>query len=244
MTTLIVSDLHLSAARPDRLALFFAFVDRARRTANAVYILGDLFDVWLGDDDDTEPHPQVVDSLRRLSEAGVALFVSHGNRDFLFGARFAKATGCSLLGDYATLDIHGERALLMHGDLLCTRDISYQRFRAVVRNPLVRATFLATPLAWRKWIARRTRSGTQASMQFKSDAIMDVEAAAVVGTMAAHGVTLLVHGHTHRPAVHHLEVDGRACRRIVLGDWYEQDSVLVCDERGQRLERVSDFLGM
>ncbi len=242
MTTLIVSDLHLSAARPDKLALFHDFIARARGSARALYILGDLFDVWLGDDDDAAPQAQVLRSLRSLTDAGVALAVSHGNRDFLFGPRFVAATGCTLLGDYATLDLNGERALLMHGDLLCTRDVKYQRFRTVVRNPLVRGIFLAIPLAWRRRIATRTRSGTQASMMHKSSEIMDVEDTTVRQTMLSNDVTLLIHGHTHRRAVHHLDIEGRPCRRIVLGDWYEQDSVLICDEHGQRLRRVTDFL--
>lgn len=243
MTTLVVSDLHLSAARPDKLALFTAFCARAAQDrVQALYILGDLFEVWLGDDDDSAEHRPVLDSLRALSAAGVALFVSHGNRDFLFGPRFAARTGCTLLGDYAVAEIGGERTLLMHGDLLCTRDVKYQRFRAVVRNRCVRAAFLATPLAWRQRIAARTRAGTQASAQRKPAAIMDVEEGTVLATMAAHDATLLIHGHTHRPAEHHYDSGTHARRRIVLGDWYEQDSVLVCDEAGQRLQRVADYL--
>jgi UDP-2,3-diacylglucosamine hydrolase len=240
MTTLFVSDLHLANARPAQLALFLEFIDRvARQRARALYILGDLFEVWLGDDDDTAPNREVVAALASLGAAGVELHVGHGNRDFLYGPRFIAATGARLLRDYAVIDLYGTPTLLTHGDLLCTRDVKYQRFRRVVRHPLTRRAFLSTPLAWRQRIAHRTRSGTVASMRRKDDAIMDVEESTVAAVMAQYGVELLIHGHTHRPAFHEY-ADGR--RRIVLGDWYEQDAVLVCDEDGQRALRVSDYL--
>ena len=242
MTTLFVADLHLSGERPDKLELFLAFADRARHTAQAVYVLGDLFEVWLGDDDDSAPHPRIVAALRALSASGVRLHIAHGNRDFLVGERFAQATGATLLSDYETIDLHGTRALLTHGDLLCTRDVKYQRFRRVVRHPLTRAAFLAAPLAWRRHIARKTQSGTRASMRLKPEHIMDVDDATVARVMSRYGVDLLIHGHTHRPAVHDHAIDGRACRRIVLGDWYEQDGVLVCDRNGQQAMRVHEFL--
>lgn len=240
MTTLFVSDLHLSAARPTKLATFLQFIACARVSAQALYILGDLFEVWLGDDDDTPPNAEVVAALQALTRAGVALYVGHGNRDFLYGPRFALATGAQLLSDYAKIDLYGTSTLLTHGDLLCTKDVKYQRFRRVVRHPFTQRVFLATPLAWRQRIAHRTRAGTQASMQRKNDAIMDVDEQTVANVMSEHSVALLIHGHTHRPAVH--EYPARASRRIVLGDWYEQDSVLVCDENGQHPMRVSTYL--
>ncbi len=242
MTTLFVSDLHLAAERPAQLELFARFVAAARERASALYILGDLFEVWIGDDDDTPPHPRIRALLRSVSDAGVALHVAHGNRDFLFGARFEDDTGARLLPDWAVVELPGARALVTHGDLLCTRDVKYQRFRRVVRNPVVRHAFLAAPLAWRKRIARGTQTGTRASAARKAEHIMDVDPATVRSVMAAHDVSLLIHGHTHRPDVHAFDVDGRACRRIVLGDWYEQDGVLVCDEQGQRAMRVADFI--
>ncbi|MGR8919149.1 MAG: UDP-2,3-diacylglucosamine diphosphatase [Gammaproteobacteria bacterium] len=242
MATLFVSDLHLSAERPDKLELFERFVERARSAAEAVYILGDLFEVWLGDDDETPPHDAVLDALRALCDAGVEVHVAHGNRDFLFGRRFEQRTGARLLPDYAVVELNGERTLLTHGDLLCTRDVKYQRFRRVVRNPLVRRAFLATPLAWRQRIARRTQSGTRASMARKAEHIMDVEQSTVAAVMARHDASLLIHGHTHRPAMHEFEHDGRRRRRIVLGDWYEDDSVLVCDAAGERASSVREYL--
>jgi len=242
MTTLFVSDLHLTAERPDKLTLFETFLAHARRSASALYILGDLFEVWLGDDDDDPAYRAVIAALAATSDAGVALFFAHGNRDFLCGSRFARQTGATLLADYAEVDLDGQRAVVTHGDLLCTRDVAYQRFRRVVRHPLVRGLFLATPLRWRQHIAQGTRRGTQASAGRKAGDIMDVEPAAVRDVLAAHDATLLIHGHTHRPAIHDLEVDGRACRRIVLGDWYTDDDVVRID--GGRVERlrIGEFL--
>jgi UDP-2,3-diacylglucosamine hydrolase len=242
MTTLFVSDLHLSAERPEQLDLFLDFAARVQSTARALYVLGDLFEVWLGDDDDTPPHARVIDALKAVSNAGVDLHVGHGNRDFLFGHRFAHATGATLMADFEIIDLYGQQALLTHGDLLCTRDVKYQRFRKLVRNPVVRTAFLSTPLSVRRRIALKTQSSTKASMRGKADFIMDVDEDTVTSVMAQHEVRLLIHGHTHRPGTHDFDIDGQACRRIVLGDWYEQDSVLVCDDHGPRSLRVGDFL--
>lgn len=242
MTTLVVSDLHLGAERPEKLDCFRAFCARARREADTLYILGDLFEVWVGDDDDTSPHPTVLDELARLSEAGVTLGVARGNRDFLLGDRFAQTTGARLLADYERIELNGRAALLTHGDLLCTDDVKYQRFRSVVRNRAIQKTFLTAPLAWRKRIAHRTQRGTRASTARKAPAIMDVVSGSVESVMRAQDVRLLIHGHTHRPAVHDFTLDGVPARRIVLGDWYEQENVLVCDDAGERLVELSDYL--
>ena len=242
MTTLFVSDLHLSAVRPEKLELFARFVEHARSAVKEIYILGDLFEVWVGDDDNTPAHRQVINALATLTQAGVSLFVAHGNRDFLFGGQFARETGAHLLADYTVIDLHGRPALLTHGDLLCTRDVKYQKFRRVVRNPIVRAMFLAAPLSWRKRIALRTQSGTKASMAGKPGAIMDVDQQTVAAVMEKYQTDLLIHGHTHRPQIHEFERAGRRCQRIVLGDWYEQDQVLVCDDERQRRMRISEFL--
>jgi UDP-2,3-diacylglucosamine hydrolase len=239
---LFISDLHLSADRPDKLALFQAFVARAKRVATTVYILGDLFEFWLGDDDDCPVHAAVVAALADLTRAGVAVQFMHGNRDFLCGDDFAAATGATFLPDYAVIGLAGHRAVLTHGDLLCTRDVKYQRFRRVVHNPLVQRAFLAAPLAWRRRIARGTRSQTLASTERKAEYIMDVDAATVAMVLREHRATLLIHGHTHRPAMHELEVDGRACRRVVIGDWYTQDDVIACSEGDLRSMRVTEFV--
>lgn len=241
MSVLFVSDLHLSAERPAQLELFLEFLAKARE-ASALYVLGDLFEVWLGDDDTTPPHPRVAAALKALSDAGVALNVGLGNRDFLLGRRFARATGARLMADWEIVELGGRRTLLTHGDLLCTKDVKYQKFRRLVRNPVIRAAFLAAPLGLRRRIALGTQAGTKASMRGKADAIMDVDERAVAEALTRHAATQLVHGHTHRPAVHEFELDDRPCRRIVLGDWYEQDSVLVCDDEPRPM-RVSDYLG-
>ena len=242
MTTLFVSDLHLSAERPRKVEQFLSFLTGVRGRAERLYILGDLFEVWLGDDDDTPPYPEIVRALRGLSDAGVRLHIGSGNRDFLFGRRFALDTGAELLGDYTLVNLYGERTLLTHGDLLCTRDVKYQRFRKIVRNPVISAAFVRTPLRWRKRIATRTRDGTQASMKTKSPDIMDVEQTTVANVMARYNAARLVHGHTHRPAIHNFELSGAQCQRIVLGDWYEDDDVVCIDAGGVTRRNVSDYL--
>lgn len=239
---LFVSDLHLSVDRPDKLELFERFAARAAQVASTLYILGDLFEVWLGDDDDTPQHRAIVDALARLSAAGVAVYFMHGNRDFLCGPGFSAQTGATLLPDYAIIELDGQRAVLTHGDLLCTQDVKYQRFRRVVRNPVVRRLFLAVPLASRRRIASGTRNRTLASMERKTAQVMDVDSAAVTEVLRRHAATLLIHGHTHRPAVHTLVVDGRACRRVVIGDWYCDDDLLAYDNGQLRKMRIGEFI--
>ena len=241
MQTLFVSDLHLCAARAAQIDLFVRFTHALPGRASALYVLGDLFEVWLGDDACDAGQTRVVQALAALTRAGVALFVGHGNRDFLCGPRFLRDSGAQALDDYAVIDLFGTPTLLTHGDLLCTHDIKYQRFRRCIRHPIVRRLFLATPPAWRRRIAARTRAGTLKSMRAKSAAIMDVDEATVAERMLSYGARLLIHGHTHRPGIHDY-ADGAARRRIVLGDWYEQDSVLVCDASGQQLRRASEYM--
>ncbi|MGQ0658274.1 MAG: UDP-2,3-diacylglucosamine diphosphatase [Chromatiales bacterium] len=242
MATLIISDLHLSRERPEKLAVFERLLTHAAARADALYILGDLFEVWVGDDDDTSPHPEILQQLARYSANGTALFVMRGNRDFLMGEGFARATGCTLLPDTVQIDLYGACALLMHGDLLCTGDVDYQAFRRKVRDPAWQRRFLSRPLWLRKLLGRLARLGSRLASGGKPENIMDVQQNAVVETLRARNVALLIHGHTHRPGIHDVTLDGREARRIVLGDWYEQDSVLVCDPAGQRLLRVSDYL--
>ena len=207
-----------------------------------MYILGDLFEVWIGDDDETPPYPEILSLLRRFSDSGTPLFVMRGNRDFLFGQAFEKKTGAQLLPDPVHVDLAGCKALLMHGDLLCTRDLDYQRFRSKVRNPEWQRRFLARPRWLRKWLGRLARYRSRMVSRRKPEDLMDVDAETVVAFMRTEQARLLIHGHTHRPAIHELTLDGKAVRRIVLGDWYEQDSVLSCDSRGPRLIRVAEFL--
>lgn len=239
MTTLFISDLHLTAARPAINDLLFDFLVREARGAEALYILGDFFEYWIGDDAVEQPeYRPIVEALRRLADSGTAVYFMHGNRDFLVGAGFARASGCRLLGDPTRIDLYGTPTLLMHGDTLCLDDVDYLAFRKMVRDERWQREFLAKPLVERERIARGAREESQRSTARKAPEIMDVTPAAVVDAMRSHGVRQLIHGHTHRPAEHVLDLDGAPARRIVLGDWYEQGSVLRANAAGCKLERI------
>ena len=235
MSTLFISDLHLDGALPAAIAQFESFLQGPARTAEALYILGDLFEVWLGDDDDDRERGRVCAALRSLSDAGVACHVCHGNRDFLLAAGFEQRTGCRLIADPSVVDLYGERVLLTHGDALCTDDVSYQRLRSVVRTAAWQRRFLRLPLAARRSLAEAARAGSRAHTGMVAPDIMDASEAAVVAVLRACQVRVLIHGHTHRPGVHQLAVDGAAARRYVLGAWYEQGSFLRCDPLGYEL---------
>lgn len=239
MPILFISDLHLDPSRPAITALFSAFLEEQASRAEALYILGDLFEVWIGDDDDGELGRQVGAALKTLSRRGVPVYLLHGNRDFLLGERFAAASGAALLPESLVIDLYGTPTLIMHGDTLCTDDRAYQTFRAQVRSPAWQARMLALPLAERRAMAQRLRESSQQAVSEKPEEITDVNPEAVQRALREHGVQRLIHGHTHRPAVHDWLLDGRPARRIVLGDWYREGSVLVCDSRGCRLERLT-----
>lgn len=224
--TLFISDLHLDPARPEITRQFLGFLRDEARGARALYVLGDLFEAWLGDDDPDPAAREIVRALRELTEAGVPCWFMHGNRDFLVGERFARETGCRLLADGTVVEVDGERILLMHGDALCSDDVSYQRLRRIVRNPVVQWIFRRMSLERRMRLAAKMREGSRMHVGETAPEIMDVNPAAVAAALRHAGVRTLVHGHTHRPAVHELVVDGAACRRIVLGDWHAQGSVL------------------
>jgi UDP-2,3-diacylglucosamine hydrolase len=236
--TLFVSDLHLDPADPAIARQFLAFLAGEARRADALYVLGDLFEVWLGDDDPDPAARAIVAALRGLTDAGVPGFVMRGNRDFLIGERFCRETGAVLLEDGTVVDLYGERVLLMHGDVLCTDDASYQRLRRVLRNPVVLWTLRHLSLARRRALARRLRAGSRAHVGATAPEIMDVNAAAVAQALRDARVRTLIHGHTHRPAVHELAVDGAGARRIVLGDWYAQGSVLAWSREGFELRAL------
>ncbi|MFC0677314.1 UDP-2,3-diacylglucosamine diphosphatase [Lysobacter korlensis] len=238
MTTLFISDLHLDAERPQVTDLFLRFLRDEARSADALYILGDLFEAWVGDDDPSETGARVANGLRALADAGVPVFFMRGNRDFLLGAEFARRARMTLLPDPAVVVVEGRPLLLMHGDTLCTGDSAYQAFRTQTRDPQWQARFLAQPLEARLAFAAQARAASrahQAGLQDRMGSITDVAPDAVQATLARFGIDTLIHGHTHRPAIHELTVDGRECRRIVLGDWYEQGSVLRIDARGAAL---------
>ena len=238
MAVFFISDLHLSASRPEINRVFFEFLRSPARRAESLYILGDLFEYWAGDDDLGEPfNASVVAALAECSRAGPSLHVMHGNRDFLLGADFAAACNAGLIGDPHNLDLFGTRTLLMHGDTLCTDDADYQAWRRKARSAEFQAEFLAKPLDERHAVVRGLREKSKEVIGAKAADIMDVNEGAVREAFRRHGVTRLVHGHTHRPGVHRLEVDGRRCERWVLPDWYESGGVLACDERGCRTQK-------
>ena len=238
MATLFISDLHLDPRRPAIVSLFLDFLERRARRADALYILGDLFEAWIGDDDDAELGHAVAGALRALVESGVPTCFLHGNRDFLVGQGFASASQVQLLPESVVIDLAGEPVLLLHGDTLCTDDIEYQAFRAQVRDPAWQAGLLEQPLAQRRMLASQLRETSRQATQAKGAEITDVNPVAVECALRTHGVDHLIHGHTHRPAIHRWMMDGRPAWRAVLGDWYEQGSVLCCDRTGWRLESL------
>ena len=236
MTTLFISDLHLDKDKPEIGQQFLSFLEGEARTADALYILGDLFEVWVGDDD-PNPHYAVIKSaLRDLSASGVPVFFMHGNRDFLVGKLFAEETGVTILDDPELIELHGNKVLLSHGDAYCIDDKQYQQVRLMTRSAEWQTMFLAKSLQDRVAFAENARKESQAYNESVDNDIMDVNQDAVVGTFRNQPIDVLLHGHTHRPAIHELDLDGRTVRRIVLGDWYEQGSVVRWDENGPRLE--------
>ena len=234
MTTLFISDLHLDPARPGITQLFGDFIDGEARNAEALYILGDLFEAWVGDDDPSDAGAFVAAKLSALDEAGVPVLFIRGNRDFLLGDDYARRAGMIILPDPAVVMLYGEPVLLMHGDLLCTDDVAYQQFRTQTRDPAWQRQFLAQPLDARIAFAGQARAASQVHQSGLKDTgaletITDVTPATVEATLNRYGIDTLIHGHTHRPATHALKAGGNDCRRIVLGDWYEQGSVLRMD---------------
>ncbi len=243
MTTLFISDLHLDAERPHITERFGRFLEDEARGADALYILGDLFEAWVGDDDPSDTAAVVAGGLGRVADAGTPVFFMHGNRDFLLGEDYARRAGMTILPDPSVIQLYGHPALLMHGDTLCTGDVAYQQFRSQTRDPSWQAQFIAQPLSTRVAFAQQARAASTAhqsglASQGTMEIITDVAADAVSGAFRRFGVDLLIHGHTHRPAVHTLEVEGRPRERIVLGDWYEQGSVLRVDGARRRLETL------
>lgn len=232
---LFIADLHLEPARPAMIDAFHAFCAGPARAAQAVYILGDLFEVWIGDDDDDPDLGGIQDAITALTETGVPAWFMAGNRDFLVGRRFLERTGLQPLGDEQLIHLFGVPTLLCHGDTLCTDDADYQRFRARVRDPGWQREFLARPLVERRRIAGGLRSDSGDAMAAKQADSMDVNPDAVAAAIERSGAERLIHGHTHRPGRHELRIDGRRVERWVLGDWYEQASMLVATAAGLEL---------
>ena len=238
MTTLFISDLHLESGRPEIGEQFLAFLEGEAKDAEALYILGDFFEAWVGDDDPDAYYAEMKKALRQLVDCGVPVYFMHGNRDFMIGDTFARETGVAILPDPSPVELYGKSVLLSHGDAMCTDDIEYQQVRAMTRNPEWQAMMLAKPLDERLAIAAQARADSKARNVTLADEIMDVNEDAVKKTIAEHGVEILLHGHTHRPGIHGVEVGERFAKRIVLGDWYEQGSVLRWDEDGMELSEL------
>jgi UDP-2,3-diacylglucosamine hydrolase len=238
MTRLFVSDVHLDAQRAPASEQFLRFLDAEAARAEALYILGDLFEAWVGDDDRESGNERVCRALRALAASGVACFALHGNRDFLLGAGFCARSGCRLLSDPVIAQFDGERVLLTHGDALCTDDHSYQELRSIVRDGTWQRRFLALPRSSRELLADEARAGSRRHTARTVPYVMDVNAAAVTAAFRATRVRRMIHGHTHRPGVHDIEVDGEAAQRIVLGAWYEQGSYLSYERGRYRLHEL------
>ncbi|QXN62825.1 MULTISPECIES: UDP-2,3-diacylglucosamine diphosphatase [Serratia] len=226
MSTLFIADLHLCAQEPAITAGFLRFLQREAVHADALYILGDLFEAWIGDDDPEPLHREIAAALKALHQAGVPCYFIHGNRDFLLGKRFARQSGMILLPEEQVVELYGRKILILHGDTLCTDDQAYQEFRKKVHNTWIQRAFLALPLRWRLKIAAKMRARSQQSNQYKSTAIMDVNPQAVEQAMLRHNVHWMIHGHTHRPAVHPLALPNGKAHRTVLGAWHTQGSMI------------------
>lgn len=238
---LLISDLHLEEGRPDITRAFLDLLRGRARSAEALYILGDFFEVWIGDDAMSPFQASICKALRELSDSGIRIFLMHGNRDFMIGKAFCKAAGCTLLTDPSIVQLNGEPVLLMHGDSLCTRDEGYIRMRRILRNPVTLWILRHLPLSTRHKLARKLRNESQAQTRMKANDIVDVTPDEVPRIMQQFGVRTLVHGHTHRPAIHKLQIGDQSARRIVLGDWDRQGWALQVDEQGFALSAF-DFM--
>lgn len=237
MPTLFISDLHLHETRPQITRAFFHFLATQAMGAEQLFILGDFFDAWIGDDDDAPLNTEVASALKKLSDSGTQIFLMHGNRDFLLGEKFAAQAGAQILAEYTTIDLYGQPTLLLHGDSLCTDDSEYIAFRQQVRSPQWQQHILAQPLIARRLLAAQLREKSQAMNSLKAEDIMDVNHTEVIQAMQNAGVKRLIHGHTHRPAHHRFAIAGETAERIVLGDWHDKAWAIVADE--QKTELIS-----
>ncbi|POT58317.1 UDP-2,3-diacylglucosamine diphosphatase [Citrobacter amalonaticus] len=226
MATLFIADLHLQTEEPAIVAGFLRFLGGEAREADALYILGDLFEAWIGDDDPNPLHREMAVAIKAVVDSGVPCFFIHGNRDFLLGKRFAHESGITLLPQEKVISLYGRDVLIMHGDTLCTDDAGYQAFRAKVHKPWLQTLFLSLPLFIRNRIAAKMRAGSKAANSSKSLEIMDVNTQAVIAEMEKHRVQWLIHGHTHRPDVHTLTANGKPAFRVVLGAWHTEGSMV------------------
>jgi UDP-2,3-diacylglucosamine hydrolase len=230
--TLFIADLHLADERPVATGRFFRFLHEEAAGADALYILGDLFETWVGDDSDDQVAHDAARELKSLTDAGTPVYFMHGNRDFMLAERYAALSGMALLSDPTRIDLYGVPTLLMHGDTLCTDDTAYQAFRRRVRHPLTQALLRHLPLAMRRHMARQARAGSESAKAVKPATIMDVNVDEIVRVLGAQHAVRLIHGHTHRPARHVHVVEGHHCERWVVPDWYDRWGYVVCDASG------------
>lgn len=244
MHTLFISDLHLCASRPEGIQAFITLLDSFTDELDALYILGDLFEFWHGDDDLDEVNLQILNTIQSLSAKNIPVYFQRGNRDFLVGKKFAEHTGVTILPDYHLIDLYEHRILIMHGDLLCTDDVDYLRMRRIFNIGLLQFLFVRLPMAFRQKVSARVRNVSVQQNEVKANELMDVSLSTVNEVMQTHGVTELIHGHTHRPNIHQFDLNGKKARRIVLGDWYGRDSVLYYSETEQQLLPVEEYLNL
>ncbi|MBD2839061.1 UDP-2,3-diacylglucosamine diphosphatase [Pseudomonas sp. JM0905a] len=238
---LLISDLHLEEERPDITRAFLHFLQTRAPQAEALYILGDFFEAWIGDDAMTPFQHSIAQALRKLADGGTRIFLMHGNRDFMIGSAFCREAGCTLLKDPSLVQMNGEPVLLMHGDSLCTHDEAYMRLRKWLRNPASLFILRNLPLTTRHKLARKLRKESRMQTPQKAAEITDVTPEEIPRILRQHGVRTLIHGHTHRPATHELDLDGQPARRIVLGDWDRRGWALQVDENGF-LQHPFDFV--
>ncbi len=236
MATLFISDLHLTPSRPDISHCFFEFMGNEAVSADALYVLGDLFEFWIGDDDDSPFNQSVKTAFKHLTDSGVPCYFIQGNRDFLVGKRFAAETGITLLEEECSIDLYGERAVILHGDTLCSDDVKYQAYRAKVHQPWLQWLYNRLPLALKKRIVAKFQADIGEEKKGKSLDIMDVNQNTVEAVLKKHNACLMIHGHTHRPDIHHFESQSNHCTRIVLGDWYTQSSILIFEKGSYELK--------
>ena len=232
MTTLFLSDIHVSDEHPEISEHLKEFLLEEKFKINTIYILGDLFEYWLGDDDPNPSYREIKLLLKNLSQKGISIFFMHGNRDFLIGEKFAEEAGCHILPDPHVMDLFGKKVLMSHGDIFCTDDKEYQSFRNQTRDPAWKESILSKSLRFREEFAKKARLESSKHTSSKKNEIMDVNKDEIIKMYEKYNVDIIIHGHTHRPAIHDIFFNGKNCQRIVLGDWYEQGSILRCDEAG------------
>ncbi|MEQ5307668.1 MULTISPECIES: UDP-2,3-diacylglucosamine diphosphatase [Providencia] len=235
MSTYIIADLHLSEDEPAITAGFINFIQQQAIHAESLYILGDFFNYWVGDDDANPLHQLVANELKQLTERGIPCYFIHGNRDFLIGKRYAKQCGMTILPQETLLELYDKRILILHGDTLCTDDAAYQNYRKKVHTPWIQRVFLLLPLFIRRRIAQKMRQNSQYASSMKAESIMDVNSQAVIDALQRHQVQWMIHGHTHRPAIHEINIGGKLHYRGVLGAWHHEGSAFVINEQGIEL---------